>query len=66
MPVLGEMVSASTLAYGGTPSIEQGQACLELFHSIDSVDSVKLARLVGRLRQERTPILLQVNVGRAD
>ena len=62
LPVLGEMVSASTWHMVGHLQSNKVKHALELFHSIDSVDSVRLARLVDGYAKKRTPILLQVNV----
>ena len=62
LPVLGEMVSASTWHMVGHLQSNKVKHALELFHSIDSVDSVRLARLVDGCARKRTPILLQVNV----
>lgn len=62
MPALGEMVSASTWHMVGHLQSNKVKHALELFHSIDSVDSVRLARLVDGYARKRTPILLQVNV----
>ena len=62
MPLLGEMVSASTWHMVGHLQSNKVKHALELFHSIDSVDSVRLARLVDGYTRKRTPILLQVNV----
>ena len=62
MPLLGEMVSASTWHMVGHLQSNKVKHALELFHSIDSVDSVRLARLVDGCARKRTPILLQVNV----
>ena len=62
LPVLGEMVSASTWHMVGHLQSNKVKHALELFHSIDSVDSVRLARLVDGYARQRTPIMLQVNV----
>ena len=62
MSALGEMVSASTWHMVGHLQSNKVKHALELFHSIDSVDSVRLARLVDGYAKKRTPILLQVNV----
>ena len=62
LPLLGEMVSASTWHMVGHLQSNKVKHALELFHSIDSVDSVRLARLVDGYARKKMPILLQVNV----
>lgn len=62
LPQLGEAASAGTWHMVGRLQSNKARRALELFHSIDSVDSVELADLIDRHATRRVPVLVQVNV----
>lgn len=62
LPLLAPATGGAIWHMVGHLQSNKARAALELFDSIDSVDSLKLAELLDRSAHKRTPILVEVNV----
>ncbi|MDO8472719.1 MAG: YggS family pyridoxal phosphate-dependent enzyme [Dehalococcoidia bacterium] len=64
LPLLGGITSEMTWHMVGRLQSNKVKSALSLFHSIDAIDSIRLAGLLDRNATERVPILLEVNVAK--
>lgn len=62
LPQLGAVATSATWHMVGHLQSNKAKRALELFHCIDSVDSVRLAGLLNSHALRKTPVLLQINV----
>lgn len=62
LPKLGPIAAEAIWHMVGHLQSNKAAAALGLFHSIDSVDSVRLARQLDQIASGRTPVLAEVNV----